>query len=151
MFNLKDILTYLQTRTLPTAYGSLADQSTALHHDRSFPYTKLLLVGITAAIIFTVAASWDLIVELSVALENGLIDLENGVLSVPGRGIERRILPRTDPPTLDENDNFMLPPPFYELHEDVDGGGPDGMRFPGVPDSVPPTHVVANTYEWIDI
>lgn len=160
MFNLKDILTYLRTHTLPTAYDSFADHSAALHQDYSSPYTKLFLVGITALIIFTVSAFWDLGVQveqrlrngdLFAALENNLMDLENGVLSVPGPGIEGRILPRTDLPSLDEHDNFMLPPPLYGLHEDVDGGDPDGMRTPRVPDFVSPTHVVVSTYEWIDV
>ena len=160
MFNLKDILTYLRAHSLPIPYDFFADHSAALHQDRSSPYTKLFLVGTIAMIIFTVAAFGDLGVQIEqrlrngdlfAALENNLMDLENGFLSVPGRRIEGRILPRTDPPTLDENDNFMLPPPFHGLHEDVDGGVPDGMRISGVPDSVPPTHVVASTYEWIDV
>ena len=60
--------------------------------------------------------------DLFVALEDNLMDLGRQVLSVPGPGIEGRILPRTDLPALDENDNFMLPPPAYGLDEDVDRG-----------------------------
>ena len=160
MFNLKDILTCLRTRTLPTAHDSFADHSAALHQDYSSPYTKLFLVSITILIIFTVAAFWDLGVQIEqelrnrdlfAALENNLMDLENGVLSVPGPGIEDRILPRTDLPSLDEHDNFMLPPPLYELREDVNGGDSDEMRTSRVPDFVSPTHVVVSTYEWIDV
>ena len=111
-------------------------------------------------IVFAIAALWDLGQQveqrlrngdLFVAFEDNLMDLESRVLSMPGPGIEGRILPMTDPPALDEHDNFMLPPPAYRLPEDVDGGDPDEMRTAGVPDSVPLTHVAASTYEWIYI
>ena len=159
MFNIKDILTYLQIRILLTT-DYFADHSAALHQHYSSPYTKLFVVSITALIIFAVAAFWDLGVELEqelrdgdlfAALENDLMDLENGVLSVPGPDIEGRVLPRADLPSLDEHDNFMLPPPLYGLHEDVNEGDPDEMRTLRVPDFLSPTHVVASTYEWIDV
>ena len=111
-------------------------------------------------IVFTISALWDFGEQIEqrlrngdlfAAFENDLRDLRSRVLSVPRPGIEGRILPRTNPPALDENDDFMLPPPAYQLHEDVDGGDPDGMRTAGVPDFVPPTHVDASPYEWFYI
>ena len=160
MFNLEDILTYLRAGHLPTTYDFSADHSATPHQDRRSPYTKLFLVGITHMIILTIAAFWDLGEQVEQRLRNGdlfaafddaLTDLESRFLSVQAPGIEGRILPRTELPSLDENDNFMLPPPAYRLHEDVEGGNPDEMRTAGVPDSVPPTHVAASSYERIDI
>ena len=157
MFNLEDILTYLRARPLPTIYNFSADHSATLHQDRWSLYIMLFLVGITAMIIFTIAALWELGEELEQRLRNGdlfaafeddLMDLGSGVLRP---SIEGRILPGTHPPALDENDNFMLPPPAYQLDEDVEGGDPDEMRTAGVPDFVPPTHVDESPYEWFHI
>ena len=84
----------------------------------------LFLVGLTTMIIFPVAASWDLGLhvtqrlqsgDLFAALEDIHLHLQSEVSSVPRLGIEGRILPITDLPTLDDNDYFMLPPPAYEL------------------------------------
>ena len=154
MFNLEDILTYLRARPLPTTYDFSADHSATLHQDRWSPYTRLFLVGIATMIIFTVAAFWDFGVEaeerlrngdLFAALEDNLMDLPSRILSVTGPSIEGRILPTTDLPALDANDNFMLPPPAVQLHEDVDRGDPDEMRTAEVPDFIPPTHVMRHS------
>ena len=123
MSNLEDMLNYLRPDSLPTTYDFSAHHSVALHSDSSSLFTKLFLVGLTAMIIFTVAASWDLgqqvaqrlqSGDLFAALEDIQMDMESQVSSVPRPGIEGRILPITDLPALDENDNFMLPPPAYE-------------------------------------
>ena len=113
----------------------------------------LFLVGLTTMIIFPVAASWDLGLhvtqrlqsgDLFAALEDIQMDMESQVSSVPRPGIEGRLLPRTDPPALDENDNFMLPPPAYGLHEDFDGGDLNEMSSAGEPDYFPLTSEVSS-------
>lgn len=143
MFKVKDILTYLRVRILPTTYDFSADDSDALHQNNSFSYIKLCLIGITSMIIFTVAAiSWDQREEIEQGLRDGELfarleqNLLSRVYSAPGPGIEGRILPTSDLPSLDENDNFMLPPPAIALDEDVDRGGPDEMRTAAAPDFV---------------
>ena len=131
MFNLEDILNYLRARPLPTIYDFSADHSATLHRDRWSLFIMLFLVGITTMMIFSIAALWELGEQLEqrlrngdlfAAFENDLMDLGSGVLSVPRPGIEGRMLPGTHPPALDENDNFMLPPPAYQLFDDFEGG-----------------------------
>ena len=120
MFNLEDTLNYLRPDPLPTTHDFFADYSVALHSDGLSLCTKLFLIGLTTMIIFTVAASWGLGEQaarrlgngdLFAALEDIQMNLESQVSWVPRPGIEGRILPRMDPPPLDEIDSFMLPPP----------------------------------------
>ena len=48
--------------------------------------------------------------ELLTALELDMLDIDS------------RPLPGPEPPELDEDDDFMLPPPAYEFHEGMAKG-----------------------------
>lgn len=46
--------------------------------------------------------------------QDRLAALENGMMDLTGR-----LLPNPGYPLLDEDDDFKLPPPAYELHEGI--------------------------------
>ena len=153
MFNLTHLLTYLQAHILPTASNISLDHLGALDEVHRSEIIAFFLVSLTVLIIFTISEYWDLGErdeqrqqenERLAALEIEMMDLESRLSPVPGPDIggmvllvpvvgpdmEGRILPQEGPPELDEYDSFMLPPPVYGLHEEVDeadAGGLDDM------------------------
>ena len=112
MFNLTRILTYLQEST-PTAYNFAQDQSAAVPKDRSRRHTMLALIFVTIAIVFRITERWELR-ERDQRQQDRLATLEIDMVDIGGG-----ILPKSECPALDEDDDFMLPPPAYELHEAI--------------------------------
>ena len=110
MFNLTYLLTYLQASTF-TIYDSSREYSDAVSKDPSSKHMMLCLIAVTAIAVFHICDRRELR-ERDQRQQNRLAALENGMIDIKGR-----ILPNTGRPLLDEDDDFKLPPPAYELHE----------------------------------
>ena len=125
MFNLTRILTYLQEST-PTAYNFAQDQSAAVPKNRSSRHTMFALIFVTIANVFCIALIFaTTAIVFRIIERRELRERDQGqqdrlaTLEIDMMDIRGRILPKSECPALDEDDDFMLPPPAYELHEAI--------------------------------
>lgn len=112
MFDLTGILTYLQAST-PTSYDFSQEDLGAVLKDPSSKYMILCLIAVTAIAFFHIHDRRELRKQ-DQRQQKKLAALENCVMDIAGR-----LLPELGCPLLDEDDDFKLPPPAYELHEGI--------------------------------
>ena len=108
MLNLTHALTYWQPFTNIT-WDFPREHSDPAPRDPSSKYHMLFLIALTATIIFYIL---DLVESKGRNQMQGdrLAVLEDGMIEMTGR-----ILPLTGPCSLDDDDDFELPPPAYEV------------------------------------
>lgn len=109
MFNLTYILDYLPMFNL-SAHGPSPGCSDAVRKDPSSKYIMLCLITITAMVVFHISDYRELRKQER-RQDDRLAAVENGMVDIRGR-----LLPNGGYPLLDKDDDFMLPPPAYELH-----------------------------------
>ena len=112
MFNLTHILTYLRA-PIPATYGFSRDHLVPVRKESPSKYLMLFLIAVTAMVVFHISEYRELR-ERDQTQQDRLAALEMDVM-----GIQGRLLPKTGCPELDEDDDFKLPPPAYELHEAI--------------------------------
>ena len=112
VFNLTYVLTYLQAST-PTSYDSSREYSGVVPKDPSSKHTMLCLMAVTALALSHIC-DWRERRKRDQRQQDRLAALENGMMDLTGR-----LLPNPGYPLLDEDDDFKLPPPAYELHEGI--------------------------------
>lgn len=110
MFNLTSILTYLQASN-PTTYDFSQEDPGAIIKDSSSKYMILCLISVTAMTFFHIRDRRELR-KKDQRQQDRLATLENCMMDITGG-----LLPMAGCPLLDEDDDFKLPPPAYELHE----------------------------------
>lgn len=110
MFNLTHILTYLRVPT-PTTYEVSRDHSVPVRKESPSKYLMLFLIAVTAMVFFHISEYREL-KERDQRQQDRLAALEIDII-----GIQGKLLPKSGCPELDDDDDFKLPPPAYELHE----------------------------------
>lgn len=111
MFNLTHIFTCLQAST-PITSDFSREHSGVVPKDPSTKYQMLCLITVTAMVFFYIRDCLELR-NRGQRRENRLAVLEDGMMDIKGS-----LLPLTGCPLLDEDDDFKLPPPAYELPEE---------------------------------
>ena len=112
MFNLTHILTYLRVPT-PATYEVSRDPSVPVRKESPSKYLMLFLIAVTAMVFFHISEYREL-KERDQRQQDRLAALEIDVI-----GIQGKLLPKSGCPELDDDDDFKLPPPAYELHEGI--------------------------------
>ena len=95
----------------PTTYAVPQEDTGGVSKDSSNKHVMLCLLIVTAIAVFYIPDSW-ISGTRDRSRQNSWATLEDDVMGVTGR-----LLPNTGCPLLDEDDDFKLPPPAYELHE----------------------------------
>ena len=110
MSHLTYILNYLQAST-STTYNSSQDDSDTVPKHPSAGYMMLFVILIIVMLFFHIHGYRELW-RRDQRQQNRLSALEDGMMDIRGR-----LLPKTGCPSLDEDDDFELPPPAYEVHD----------------------------------
>lgn len=106
MSHLTYILNYLQGST-STTYDISREDSDVVPKDSLTGYILLFLIFITAMVFFHIYDCRELRRR-----DQRLSALEYDMMDISGR-----LFPKTERPSLDEDDDFMLPPPAYEFDD----------------------------------
>ena len=111
MLNLTHALTYWQ-RFTNTTWDFAREHSDPAPRDPSSRYQMLFLIALTATVVFYIL---DLVEskDRNQKQDNRLAVLEDGMMDLTGR-----ILPLTGACSLDDDDDFKLPPPAFEICDD---------------------------------
>ncbi|KAM0805275.1 hypothetical protein BDR22DRAFT_884815 [Usnea florida] len=110
MLNLTHVLTYWQ-RFTNTTWDFAGEHSDPAPRDPSSKYQMLFLIALTATVVFYIL---DLVEskDRNQKQDNRLAVLEDGMMDLTGR-----ILPLTGTCSLDDDDDFKLPPPAFEIYD----------------------------------